>query len=69
MSSVAKSIKIVKRSEREVSDSPGLAKTERQVRREMVKIVGAWILERREVVSSLPTCKDLMVLMEAESSS
>jgi hypothetical protein len=69
MSSVVKSVKIVKRSERQVSDSPGVAKTESQLRREMVEIVGSWILERREVVNSLATCKDLMLMMEAESSS
>ena len=67
MSAVIKSIRIVKRHEREASDSPGLAKTERQLRREMVEIVDSWILERREVAHSLSNYKDLM-LLEAESS-
>ena len=67
MSSVVKSIKVVKRSERAATDSPGLAKTERQLRREMTEIIASWIVERRDAANDL-SCRGLLLLAEAESS-
>jgi len=68
MPSVAKSIKIVKRIERQAFDSSDLMKTERQLRREMVEIVSSWILEKRTLANDLATCEAGMFLAEAESS-
>lgn len=51
MSSVEKTIKIVKHNEREpfVDHTQGLLKTDKQSRREMAKVVASWIEERKEL--------------------
>jgi len=68
MPSVVKSIKVVKRVERQTLDPSGLMKTERQMRREMVEIVSSWILERRESADYLAAYEAVMFLAEAETS-
>lgn len=51
MTSVEKTIKIIKRNAREplVDHTPGFLKTDKQSRREMVKVVASWIEERKEL--------------------
>jgi hypothetical protein len=50
MSSVEKTIKIIKRDEREpfVDQLQGFLKTDKQSKREMAKVVASWIEGRRE---------------------
>jgi hypothetical protein len=50
MSSVDKTIKIIKRNAREscVDQTQGPLKTDKQSKREMTKVVASWIEERRQ---------------------
>ena len=50
MSSVEKTIKIIKRNEREpfVDQTQGFLKTDKQSKREIAKVVASWIEERRQ---------------------
>ncbi|PYS73381.1 MAG: hypothetical protein DMF69_04960 [Acidobacteria bacterium] len=61
MSAIVKTIKIIKRDQREplaeLPEEPA-AQTENQVRREMVKTIASWIIERRnsnDVRPAFPT--------------
>jgi hypothetical protein len=56
MGSLNRSIKRIKRNDREVvtvDDEVCLPKTENQVTREMVQTVASWIIERRESTDEL----------------
>jgi hypothetical protein len=50
MSSVEKTIKIIKRNEREtfVDQTQGFLKTDKRSKREIAKVVASWIEERRQ---------------------
>jgi len=59
MSAILKTIKIIKREQREPAERlEEPAQTENQVRREMVKTIASWIIERRnsnDVRPAFPT--------------
>ena len=59
MSAILKTIKIIKRAQREPAERiEEPAQTENQVRREMVKTIASWIIERRnsnDVRPAFPT--------------
>jgi hypothetical protein len=72
MFSADKSVRIIKRKQRERLSVEGklvpLAKTERQIEREMLQTVASWIDERREVAKEFARSNSARALRRLRSS-
>jgi hypothetical protein len=62
MSSVGKTIKIIKRKKREslADQAQGFLQTDKQSRREMIEVVASWIRERKELSKERARTKEVV---------